>query len=127
MPVQYENAHLLQTKLCLHLHPTLSPTFPSLIPSLSLFPRMHLQALPQPIPQLSLTKLRQIIHTLLGQVDTLQVRHILRGRLADSLDNDSGVCFEDDSIVYDLVNGEGDEVVVFDYGAFVYCLSVRCT
>jgi hypothetical protein len=66
------------------------------------------QTLSQPIPQLRLPKLRQIIHALLTQINALQLRYILCWRLANSLHNDRRVCFEDDAIVYYFVDGERD-------------------
>ena len=78
------------------------------------------KSLPQPIPQLRLPKLRQIIHALLTQINALQLRHILRRRLADSLHNNRRVGLEDNAIVDDLVNSEGDEVVVLDDCAAIY-------
>lgn len=62
----------------------------------------------------------QIIHTLLAQINALQLGDILRRRLANSLHDNSGVRFEDDTVVDDFVDCEGDEVVVLDDGAFVY-------
>ncbi len=78
------------------------------------------QTLPQPIPQLSLPKLRKVIHALLTQINALQLRHILRRRFADPLHDNSRVGFQDDAVVDDLVDSEGYQVVVLDYGAFVY-------
>lgn len=78
------------------------------------------QSLPQPISQFRLAKLRQVVHALLTQINTLQLRNILCRRPADSLDNDRRVCLEDDAVVDNFVNGEGYEVIVFDYSALVY-------
>lgn len=62
------------------------------------------QTLPQPITQLRLSKLRQIIHALLTQIDTLQLRNILRGRLTNSLHNNRRIGLENNTIVDYLIN-----------------------
>jgi len=56
---------------------------------------------------------------LLTQIDILDARNILRRRPADAAGDDDGIRFEDDAVVDYFVAGEGDEVVVFDYRAFV--------
>lgn len=48
----------------------------------------------------------------------------MRRGTADALGDNQRVRLEDDAVVDDLVDGEGDEVVVFDDGAFVDGLSV---
>lgn len=78
---------------------SIAPFIPGISPS---------QALPQPIPQLRLSKLRQIVHSLLAQIDALQIRNVLCRRLADSLHDDRWVCLENNAVVYDFVKGEGE-------------------
>jgi hypothetical protein len=123
--------HLVQSILP---DPSKSRTFPPTIlcrfhpssqsaPSRQESPPRTLQAIPQPIAQLRLPKLRQIIHALLGQIDALQRDDVLRGRLAHALRDDQRVGLEDDAVVDDLVDREGHEVVVVDYRAFVDGLS----
>lgn len=82
------------------------------------------ESLSQPITQLGLPKLRQIVHALLTQINALQLRDVLCRCSADTLHDDGGIRFEDDAVVDDLVDSEGDKVVVFDYGAFVYRLPI---
>jgi hypothetical protein len=90
-------------------------------------PRHHpSQPLPQPIPQLILPILRQRIHTLLTQINPLQLHDILCRRTTNALCDDQRVRLEDDTVVDDLIDREGDEVVVFDYGALVDGLSFVC-
>jgi hypothetical protein len=91
---------------------------PSMAPHQSV--QRLLQPLPQPIPQLCLPELRQIIHPLLTQINPLQLCHVLCRRLADPRHDDRGVCFEDNTIVYYLVDCEREEVVVLNYGALIH-------
>ena len=72
-----------------------------------------LQSLPQPVRQLGLSELRQVVDALLAEVDAAE-RHVLRGGLADSLDDDGRVRLQDDAVVDNLVNRERNEVVVLD-------------
>lgn len=78
-----------------------------------------LQPLSETLRQSSLTKLPGIEQTLLGQVDALDVRHVVRRRTADARGNKDGVGLEDDTVVDDLVDSQGDEVVVLDDSALV--------
>lgn len=78
-----------------------------------------LQALPYPLAELHLAKLPGIQQTLLAEVDAAHALQILRGRSADARRNDYRVSLEDDAVVDNLVNGQRDEVVVFDNGALV--------
>jgi hypothetical protein len=79
--------------------------------------------LPQPVPQLALPVLRQIIHALLTQIDALELCDVLRGGLANALHDNGCVSFEDDAIVNNLVYSQSKDVVVFNYSAFIYGLS----
>lgn len=72
----------------------------------------------QPVGQFRLAKLGQVVDTLFAEVDAAEV-DILRRRLAHSLNDDGGVGFENDAVVDDLVNSEGNEVVVFNDCALV--------
>ena len=85
-------------------------------------PTKPLQALSQPVGELRLAQLRQVIHALLAEVDATDGQ-VLRGGAADALHDNRGVRLEDDAVVDNLVNGKGDEVVVFDDGALVDGLS----
>lgn len=70
----------------------------------------------QPVCDLGLAQLGQIVDTLFAKgVDAPEVDNVLRRRLAASLHDNSGVRLEDDAVVDELVDEEGDEVVVFDY------------
>jgi hypothetical protein len=62
--------------------------------------------------------LRKVVDALLAEVDPANV-DVLRRRSAHSLDDNGGVRFQDDAVVDNLIDGEGDEVVVFDNGALV--------
>lgn len=75
--------------------------------------------LPHPLQNLGLAYLRQVVHALLGEgVDTPQVG-VLIWRLGAPLHDDSRVRLQDHTIINNLVDGEGDEVVVLDDGALV--------
>lgn len=78
-----------------------------------------LQPLPYPLRQLPLSKLPRIQESLLRQLDIPHTRHILSRGPANARRDGDGVGLEDDSVVDELVNGQGDEVVVFDDGALV--------
>lgn len=78
-----------------------------------------LQPLPYPFLQLRCSELPQLLQSLLGQVETFDRRHILLRRLADAGGDDDGVRLQHDAVVYNLVNGEGDQVVVFNDGPLV--------
>jgi hypothetical protein len=54
-----------------------------------------------------------LVHALFAEVDASYGDVLCRG-LADALDDDGGVGFEDDAVVDDLVDGECDEVVVLN-------------
>lgn len=78
-----------------------------------------LQALPQPIRQLGLAHLCQVVDTLFAKgVDATEV-HVLRRRLAHPLHNDGRVCLKDDAVVDDLVHRQRHEIVALDDGALV--------
>lgn len=77
------------------------------------------QPLPHPLGQFHFPKLPRVHQPLLAEIDIFHTRHILHGRPADATGDNNGVRFEDDAVVDDFVDGEGDEVVVFDDGAFV--------
>ena len=77
------------------------------------------QPLPHPLGQLHLPKLPHIQQPLLAQFERLDGADVLHGRSADAAGDDDGVGLEDDAVVDDFVDAEGDEVVVFDDGAFV--------
>lgn len=80
-----------------------------------------LQTLSQPVCQFRLAELRQIVDALFAEVDAAD-GEVLCGCAADALDDDCGIGLENDAVVDDFVNGEGDEVVVFDNGALVHRL-----
>jgi hypothetical protein len=75
--------------------------------------------LPQPIPQLGLPKLRQVIHTLLTQINALQLCHILRRRLANPLHDDRWIRLEDNAIIDNLVDRQGNQIIILNNGALV--------
>jgi hypothetical protein len=76
------------------------------------------EALSEPVCKLGLSELGEIIDTLFTEVDAADL-DILSGCFAHALDDDSGIGLEDNAVVDDLVNGEGDKVVVLDNGALV--------
>jgi hypothetical protein len=84
------------------------------------------QPLPQPVPNLRLTELCQVIHALLTQINPLQLGNILRRRLANTLYDDRRICLEDNAVIDHFINGKGNEVVVLDDCAFVYRLPRCC-
>lgn len=60
-----------------------------------------------------------MVYTLFAEwIDTAQV-DIGRGCLAHTLDNDGRVGLEDNSVVHNLIYGEGYEIVALDDGALV--------
>ncbi len=81
-------------------------------------PEPDLQTLPQPVGELGLAELRQIVDTLFAKIDATDLE-VLGRCAADALDYDRGVGLEDDAVVNNLVNGKRNEVVVFDNGALV--------
>lgn len=64
--------------------------------------------LPQSLCQTPLSELPGIHQSLFRQVDALHVRRIGGRCTADTRGNKDGVGLEDDTVVDDLVNGEGD-------------------
>lgn len=66
------------------------------------------QTLPYPVGQLGLAELRQVVDALFAEVDAAEV-DVLGGGSADPLHDDGGIGFEDDAVVDDLVDGEGDQ------------------
>jgi hypothetical protein len=78
----------------------------------------RLQSLSQPVCQLGPAELCKVVDALLAEVDATQL-YVLRGRTADSLEDDGRVGLEDDAVVDNLVNSERDEVVVLDDCALV--------
>lgn len=75
--------------------------------------------LPQTISKSALAKLPRIHQTLLRQIDVLHVGRILGRSTADTRGNEHRISLENDSIVDDLVNSEGNKVVVLDDSALV--------
>lgn len=75
--------------------------------------------LPHSLREFELAELPRIQQPLLAQIDVLHGRDILRRRFADATRYDDGVRLEDDAVVDDLVDGEGEDVVVFNQGAFI--------
>ena len=100
---------------------TQSSHIPIVIPSLPFFsPNSEpSQSLPQPIPQLRLPELRQVVHALLTQINALQLRHILRRRLANPLHDDRRVRLENYPIIDNLVNRQRDQIIVLDNRSFI--------
>ena len=80
--------------------------------------------LPQTLGQPPLSKLPGIKQPLLRQIDILHIRRIRRRGTADARGDQNRVRLEDNTVVDDLVDSQGDEVVVFDDGAFVRGASV---
>ena len=79
--------------------------------------------LPQLLCQSSLPKLPGVQESLFRQIDTLHIGRIRRRRTADPRSNQDGIGFENDSIVDDFVDGQGEEVVVFHNCALIRCSS----
>jgi hypothetical protein len=67
---------------------------------------MCLKTLPYPLSQLSLTKLPCVQEALFREVNVLHRGHVLRRGLADTRGNNDGVGFEDDAVIYELIDGE---------------------
>lgn len=80
---------------------------------------IHSLHLPQALGQTALAELPRIHQTLLGEVDVLHVGRIGGGGTADPRGDHDGVSFEENSVVDDLVDGEGNKVVVLDDGTLV--------
>lgn len=78
----------------------------------------HLQTLSQPVGELRLAELRQVVDTLFAEINTADLE-VLGRCAADALDNNRGVGLEDDAVVDNLVNGEGNQVIVFDNGTLI--------
>lgn len=64
------------------------------------------KTLSYPLGQLPLSKVPHVHQPLLGEVNVLHRGHVLRRWLADTRSNNDGVGLEDDSIVYQLIDGE---------------------
>lgn len=79
---------------------------------------MYLQPLAKPIRELRLAELRQVVNTLFAEIDAAQ-GNVLGGRTADPLDDDGRVGLQDDAVVDNFINGQRDEVVVFDNGPLI--------
>lgn len=80
--------------------------------------------LPHPLRQLVFPKLQQIHDTLFAKVDPLDIGYILRRRPADPARHDDRVNLKYDSIIDNLINGKGDEVVALYQGTLVGRISV---
>jgi hypothetical protein len=68
---------------------------------------MRLKTLPYPLRKLSLTELPCVQESLFREINVLHRRHVLRWRLADTRGDNDGVGFEDDTIIYEFIDGEG--------------------
>ncbi len=78
-----------------------------------------LHALPHPVHQLCLSKLRQVVDALLAEGVNAAEVHVLRWRLADPLDNDGRVGLKDNTVVDDLVHGERNQIVVLQQSSLI--------
>jgi hypothetical protein len=67
---------------------------------------MRLETLPYPLRKLSLAKLPCVQESLFREVDVLHRGHVLSWGLADARGNNDRVRFEDNTVVYELVNSE---------------------
>jgi hypothetical protein len=63
--------------------------------------------------------LRQVIHALLTQINALQLRYILRRRLANPLHDNRRVRLEDNAIIDNLINRQGYQIIILYNRAFV--------
>ena len=75
--------------------------------------------LSHPLGQFVFAKLEQVINTLFAEVHALDVRDVLRWCPADPARHDHRIHFQYDPVIDNLVNGEGDEIVIFYQSAFV--------
>ena len=80
---------------------------------------VSLHALPHPVHQLRLSKLRQVVDALLAEGVNAAEVHVLRWRLADPLDDDGRVRLKDNAVVDDLVHGERNQIVVLQEGSLI--------
>ncbi len=80
--------------------------------------------LPHPLRQLSLPEIPHVHNPLLAEIQFLHIRRILLRGFGDATGDDDGVGFQDDAVVDDLVDAEGDQVVVLYQSAFVGGVSV---
>lgn len=60
----------------------------------------------------------EVVDALLTEIDAANL-DILSGCLAHALNDDCGIGFEDDAVVNNLIDCEGNEIVVLDNGALV--------
>jgi hypothetical protein len=77
------------------------------------------KTLAHPLNELPLTKVPDVPQAFLRQIDTLNRGHILHGRTADTRGDDNRVRFQNDSIIHNLIDSQGNKVVVLDDGAAV--------
>ena len=70
------------------------------------------QALSYPLRQLPLSKLPRVQEPLLGEVEVLHRCHVLCGRPAHTGGHRDGISLQDDTVVYQLVDGKGLRVLV---------------
>jgi hypothetical protein len=75
------------------------------------------KTLSYPLGQLPLSKVPHVHQPLLREVNVLHRSHVLRRWLADTRSNNNGVGLEDDSIVYQLIDGERLTTSVMRSGA----------
>ena len=78
-----------------------------------------LHALPHPVHQLRLSELRQVVDALLAEGINAAEVHVLRWRLADTLDNDGRVRLKDNAVIDDLVYSERNQIVVLQEGSLI--------
>lgn len=102
---------------------TLPPTLPP-PPLLHKHPKINTKTaisshLPNPLHGLRFRQLPRVHDPLLAQIDALDARDILGRGAGDTGGDDDGIGLENDAVVDYLVDGERDEVVVFDQSAFV--------
>lgn len=95
-----------------NLLPKLQPIPRGLPPCLHAY-RSDTLHLSHPLGQFILAKFKQIVNALLTEVHTLDIGDILRRCPADPARHDHRINLQYDTVVDDLVDGEGDEVVVF--------------
>lgn len=88
--------------------PTAAPFMPAKLPQRHSrsSSQKHLETLPYPLGQLSLSKFPSIEEALLREIEVLHRCHVLGWWFADTRRDHHGIRLEDDAVVYELVDGE---------------------
>lgn len=74
---------------------------------------------PHKLNALLFAKLPQILNALLAQINILHVRGVLCRCPRNSAGHHDGVRFQHDSVIYNLIDGQCDKIVILNDGALV--------